>query len=512
MIEKSWILWLSGILSAFFLMAGVWVLGAELPGEQTVEREYELECTQEESVPWELEQRLVPENLGEDQADEKVSWEETVDMIPTQTETWDPQEETGAQELSPEETEALENTHESLEGEDPWQTDDEKDQELEQESKELEGEPEGEAVLFLEKTAVWTQEKEYRGEITLRAGGWEPSDTFTLEDVISQYWTVDKEQLDQRIHVDKKSISSETGEEKEVEVLTFDMNEEDRHAGMAEFHIPIVLREEYREAAVDTRYPTNLDDPSLEERTGEGARLTWIDRCGETHVLGAASPNLLVPAGIVDFTVEKTADRITVRPGEEILYTITIQNTGERTLHSVLSTERFLDAGVQAAFLPQEGVTLNESKTQALVPKLPPKEQVVLKASVVIPEYFYKQELINQVLVVTDETGPMEEKISQAAVTLELPVTDAPVLTPTPIPTPTAWPLPTALPTGQAYSYATPTPLLYQGKASETVSGKTSSYGTDAPKTGDDTLIVAYFLELLLGAGVFLGGKRYLKR
>lgn len=74
------------------------------------------------------------------------------------------------------------------------------------------------------------------------------------------------------------------------------------------------------------------------------------------------------------FEVEKTADRKETYPGETITYQICIRNTGERTLHSVLSTERFLNANIQAQFVQKEGVTLNSTRTQALIPQIAPGE------------------------------------------------------------------------------------------------------------------------------------------
>ena len=105
-----------------------------------------------------------------------------------------------------------------------------------------------------------------------------------------------------------------------------------------------------------------------------------------------------------DFTVEKTADCILAGPGDTITYQICIRNTGERTLHSVLSTEKFLDSRIKARFLEMEGVQLNKSGTKALIPKILPGESVGLKAVVVLPEDIESSELINQVTVSSVET------------------------------------------------------------------------------------------------------------
>ncbi len=119
-----------------------------------------------------------------------------------------------------------------------------------------------------------------------------------------------------------------------------------------------------------------------------------------------------------DFTVEKTADCILAGPGDTITYQICIRNTGERTLHSVLSTEKFLDSRIKAKFLEMEGVQLNKSGTKALIPKILPGESVGLKAVVVLPEDIESSELINQVTVSSDETKEKQIR-SEAAVTVQ---------------------------------------------------------------------------------------------
>lgn len=119
-----------------------------------------------------------------------------------------------------------------------------------------------------------------------------------------------------------------------------------------------------------------------------------------------------------DFTVEKTADCILAGPGDKITYQICIRNTGERTLHSVLSTEKFLDSRIKARFSEMAGVQLNKSGTKALIPKILPGESVGLKAVVVLPEDIESSELINQVTVSSDETKEKQIR-SEAAVTVQ---------------------------------------------------------------------------------------------
>lgn len=119
------------------------------------------------------------------------------------------------------------------------------------------------------------------------------------------------------------------------------------------------------------------------------------------------------------FTVKKTADCENASPGDTVTYQISIHNTGEQTLHSVITTERFGLAGVTATFLSQEGVTLNKSKTQAKIPEIVPGGCVNLKAQVVLPKDLEDQDLVNQIIVVTDETGEESVVRDQATIRVE---------------------------------------------------------------------------------------------
>ena len=106
-----------------------------------------------------------------------------------------------------------------------------------------------------------------------------------------------------------------------------------------------------------------------------------------------------------NLSVKKTADKETAAPGETVTYQICIVNTGEKTLHSVVGTECFQAAGIHAQFLEQEGVTLNSSRTKAMIQQIPPGEAVSLQAVVKIPEKTADQKLFNQVTVTSQETG-----------------------------------------------------------------------------------------------------------
>lgn len=129
-----------------------------------------------------------------------------------------------------------------------------------------------------------------------------------------------------------------------------------------------------------------------------------------------------------DFSVEKIADRSAAVAGEEIFYEIRIQNTGEITLHSIITTERFLKEGIRAEFIEKEGVELNVSKDKAFIPVLKPGECIVLKAKVKLPDKGVEGELLNEVIVISKETG--EREVTAQASVQALKVLD----TPTPVP------------------------------------------------------------------------------
>ncbi|MBU5480396.1 COG1470 family protein [Blautia sp. MSJ-19] len=115
------------------------------------------------------------------------------------------------------------------------------------------------------------------------------------------------------------------------------------------------------------------------------------------------------------FEVTKTADRTVAVPGDKIVFQICIRNTGERTLHSVITTERFQLGNIQVRFLEKEGVVLNNTRTKARIEKIDPGSAVGLLAEVTLPENIREQELLNEVTVTTLETGE-EVTVSQAKI------------------------------------------------------------------------------------------------
>ena len=123
--------------------------------------------------------------------------------------------------------------------------------------------------------------------------------------------------------------------------------------------------------------------------------------------------NTEIEALKADFQVTKTADRTAAVPGDRVLFQICIRNTGERILHSVLTTEKFQTENIPVRFLEKEGVLLDSTGTKALVSQLLPGQAVSLQAEIVIPEKIKTSKLINEVEVVTKETG--EKAVTSSA-------------------------------------------------------------------------------------------------
>ena len=115
------------------------------------------------------------------------------------------------------------------------------------------------------------------------------------------------------------------------------------------------------------------------------------------------------------FEVAKTADRSMAVPGDEIRFLICIRNTGERTLHSIVTTERFQLGNVPVKFLEKTGVKLNKAKTKARIEQIAPGEAFGLEAVVTLPESLEDQNLVNEVSVTTLETGE-QTKIAQSEI------------------------------------------------------------------------------------------------
>ena len=157
-------------------------------------------------------------------------------------------------------------------------------------------------------------------------------------------------------------------------------------------------------------------EKDLEHQVEAEARVK--DRVEEVIRKNASTINGL-EALKADLSVKKTADKETAAPGETVTYQICIVNTGEKTLHSVVGTERFQAAGIHAQFLEQEGVTLNSSRTKAMIQQIPPGEAVSLQAVVKIPEKTADQKLFNQVTVTSQETGERSMEASASVIVKE---------------------------------------------------------------------------------------------
>lgn len=157
-------------------------------------------------------------------------------------------------------------------------------------------------------------------------------------------------------------------------------------------------------------------EKDLEHQVEAEARVK--DRVEEVIRKNASTINGL-EALKADLSVKKTADKETAAPGETVTYQICIVNTGEKTLHSVVGTERFQAAGIHAQFLEQEGVTLNSSRTKAMIQQIPPGEAVSLQAVVKIPGKTADQKLFNQVTVTSQETGERSMEASASVIVKE---------------------------------------------------------------------------------------------
>lgn len=172
--------------------------------------------------------------------------------------------------------------------------------------------------------------------------------------------------------------------------------------------------EEKRCVYLDVTVPENEQDPL--EHTIYARAVPENQK--EDEILREISLCTVVLPLTTDFQVEKSADCTAAFPGETVTYQIRIHNTGDRTLHSVLTTERFQKEGVTAKFLPEEGVSLNPDQTEAFYPQLLPGEELLLRSEVTLPWDFTEEKLLNQVLVVTDETS-RTEKSAEAEILIQ---------------------------------------------------------------------------------------------
>ena len=166
-------------------------------------------------------------------------------------------------------------------------------------------------------------------------------------------------------------------------------------------------------SAGETRILSFYIDPDMDQKSNLELEL-FAKTENPVSLEKAAEKQLTLQQGKASFTVKKTADCDNASPGE-----ISIHNTGEVTLHSVVTTERFGLAGVTATFQEQRGITLNKSRTQAKIQEIAPGGCVNLKAKVVLPKDLKDQNLMNQIIVVTDETGEESAVRDQATIRVE---------------------------------------------------------------------------------------------
>ena len=171
-------------------------------------------------------------------------------------------------------------------------------------------------------------------------------------------------------------------------------------------------------SAGETRTLSFYIDPDMDQKSNLELEL-FAKTENPVSLEKAAEKQLTLQQGKASFTVKKTADCYNASPGETVTYQISIHNTGEVTLHSVVTTERFGLAGVTATFQEQRGITLNKSRTQAKIQEIAPGGCVNLKAKVVLPKDLKDQNLMNQIIVVTDETGEESAVRDQATIRVE---------------------------------------------------------------------------------------------
>lgn len=190
------------------------------------------------------------------------------------------------------------------------------------------------------------------------------------------------------------------------------------------FYLTIPTREEQESPIVHTLM-VSADNPEENMVNSE----EFVSAAAESRLIREVTLTTAVLPLKVEFSVSKTADRAMALPGDTITYQICIRNTGERTLHSVLTTERFQAENISAQFVQKDGVLLNGSKTQALISKIAPGEAFGLQATVKVPNDFTGQELLNEVIVTTDETG--EQKMTAQANVKLVPLLPTNTQTPT---------------------------------------------------------------------------------
>ena len=198
----------------------------------------------------------------------------------------------------------------------------------------------------------------------------------------------------------ENSLKGVWEESEGAEIQGETLNLEILEAGIKkEFYLSVQIPEEI-EGKISLHLLGNLEYENTE--TGEKQILT-AEEIRETEVLPLTA----------EFQVTKTADRTMAVPGDKIIFQICIRNTGERTLHSVVTTERFQLENVPVRFMEAEGIILNKDRTKARIEKIEPGSSVGLLAEVTLPDKMENQKLINEVTVTTAETG--EKKVISSA-------------------------------------------------------------------------------------------------
>ncbi|MFV0529225.1 MAG: hypothetical protein ACK5MN_10965 [Lachnospiraceae bacterium] len=218
----------------------------------------------------------------------------------------------------------------------------------------------------------------------------------------------------------------------------------------------------------------------------------------EQELVEEALEHIEVTEKKADFKVEKTADKKIVSPGEKIIYTIRIQNTGERTLHSILTTDKFKQEGIKVRFLPQKGITLSEDTSKVTIDEIRVGEEKNIQAELLVPEDYTGDTIVNTVVVEgaklsqsANVSVQVRPRVMQRA--LDNAATASPTVSVPAVPTASPTVSVTAIPT-VSIAAVPQTPTAYAAKIAKSV------------VTGDTRNLLFWIcLCACLGAGIGIG-------
>lgn len=241
-----------------------------------------------------------------------------------------------------------------------------------------------------------------------------------VTDYVSEYWKVKEGELPMGSKVESVGIVNQRGEEDTITRITFPVTKEMGEDDQENFRIPVVLREAYREVQEPTLYETNQDEPLSKDVDGTGAYVTYEDENQVTQKVMASSPELKVCPNKIDYTVQKEALQKQVKAGQDVLYKVTLTNTGGWDLENVSLTDVYPEQEISVRFLGQEGVEVGEDGARAVVKLLPRGETVVLEVRAQIPETA-KGTLTNKLTAMAvNPESPEETLVREAEASVEV--------------------------------------------------------------------------------------------